>query len=385
MKGRLRIASVCFPSQGGSGRVAALLAHALAERGHEVHMVATGRPPSLPAITGVQMQPVELATYPVLEHPPYTVALASELLRLSESPGLDVVHAHYAVPHAAAAVLAQQAAPAPGPAIVTTLHGTDVTRVGRARSHQPMTRFCVEVSDAVTVPSASLARDARLFLELDDDSLLHEIPNFVDVEVFRPPEQRDRSVFDRYFEPNARKGPVVIHVSNLRPIKRIHDAVEALARGSTAARLVVIGDGPERGPAQGRAEALGIAHRVAFIGERRRVAPLLGHADVFIMPSETESFGLAALEALAAGVPVVATRVGGLMSVVQHDKNGFLLPVGDLDGLGQALERVLVEPGLRERLSLAAITDARERFRADPIVDRYEELYRSVAARRAAS
>jgi len=383
---RLRIASLCFPAVGGSGRIAALTAHALAERGHEVHVVSTGRPLALPDSTSVRLHEVEVPSYPALSHPPYSLALASALMRIERSSGLDVIHAHYAVPHAAVAFLAQAASPAPAPAVITTLHGTDVTQLGREPSHLPITRFCVGAADAVTVPSAALAREARAHLELGDALAIELIPNFVDSGAFRPATPPDPAVFDSFFEAGFRGGPVVVHVSNLRPVKRVADAIATLAAAKPDAtpdsrppRLAIVGDGPDRRALEARARAEGVADRVAFLGERHDVAELVRNADLFLLTSESESFGLAALEALASGVPVVATRAGGIVDVVQHEVTGLLAPVGDVAALARHVTMLLSDELLRARFAARAVADARARFRPEPIVDRYEALHQRVA------
>jgi len=377
----LRVASVCFPAVGGSGRIAALVANALAERGHVSHLVSTGRPPALPPNSKVNLHEVEVPSYPALMHPPYALALASALMRIERDGGLDVIHAHYAVPHAAVAFLARAASFAPQPAVVTTLHGTDVTRLGREPSHLPITRFCVGASDAVTAPSASLASEAKSYLELDCALQIELIPNFVDPAVFFPAEPRDRSRFDAFF-PVETSGPIVIHVSNLRPVKRVFDALAAVAAAKAPMRFVIVGDGPDRADLERRARELSLSDRVAFVGEVRDVAELVRHADVFLLTSETESFGLAALEALASGVPVVATRVGGVVDVVREGVTGLLAPVGDVPAMAAALDALLGDEERRADFGRRATVDARERFRPDPVISRYEALYRQVAPRR---
>ena len=377
----LRIATVCFPALGGSGRVAALLAHAMAERGHENWVVATGRPAALPGDTRVRFREVDVPSYPALPHPPYDLALASALLEIEREHGLDIIHAHYAIPHAAVAFLARAAAAAPPPAIVTTLHGTDVTRLAREPAHLPMTRFCIGASDVVTAPSVALAETARTELDLRPDRSIDVVPNFTDPDVFYSAAPRDPAVLDRYFRSSQAGLPTVLHVSNLRPVKRVRDVLEAFTHahaGPELPRLMIVGDGPDRVDLEMRARQLGIEERVAFIGERREIADLVRQADVFLLTSEHESFGLAALEALASGVPVVATRAGGVSEVVRDGETGFLADVGDVRALSDALTRVLSDVELRGRLAAAAVDDARSRFRPAPIIDRYEALYRRV-------
>jgi N-acetyl-alpha-D-glucosaminyl L-malate synthase BshA len=308
--------------------------------------------------------------------------LASALLEIEREHGLDIIHAHYGIPHAAVAFLARAAAAAPPPAIVTTLHGTDVTRLAREPAHLPMTQFCVGASDIVTTPSAALAETARVELTLGADFPIDVVPNFVDPDVFHPAARRESNVLDRHFRSSQAGLPTVLHVSNLRPVKRVRDALEAFAHAHACTelpRLMIVGDGPDRVDLETRARQLGIEERVAFIGERREIADLVRQADVFLLTSENESFGLAALEALASGVPVVATRAGGISEVVRDGETGLLAEVGDVRALSDALTRVLSDAELHERFAAAAVDDARARFRPAPIIDRYETLYRCVA------
>lgn len=358
--------------------MAALLAHAMAERGHDIDVVAAGRPVALPEGTKARFHHVNVPTYPALPHPPYDFSLTSALIDLQEDRPFDVIHAHYAVPHAAVAFAARAAASGRAPAVVTTLHGTDVTRIGRDPQHRSATRFFVRASDAVTTPSRALAEEARRRLDLPAEVDIEVVSNFVDPGVFHPAPERSSRPFDRYFRSSQAGRPTVLHVSNLRPVKRVRDALEAFARAHTGLRLprlMIVGDGPDRVDLEARARGLGIEERVAFIGERHEIADLIRHADVFLLPSQDESFGLAALEALASGVPVVATRAGGICEVVRDGETGLLADVGDVAELSIALTRLLSDPDLRRRLGAAAAEDARARFCPGPILDRYEALY----------
>ena len=368
---RLSIGVACFSTFGGSGVVAAEVAAWLARRGHRVHVFSDAPPGRLRE--GVAFHRVVAPAYPQLGHDLYTLALASSIIDVARTAGLDVVHAHSALPHAVSAELARQVreAEAPGraPRVVTTLHGTDTTLVGIDSTFRPLTRFAVASSDAVTVPSAWLAEATRRNLELPADFPIDVVPNFVDTERFAPA------------PPTA--PPLLIHVSNFRPLKRTGDVVRVFARlrAGRPARLRLVGDGPDRLAAETLARALGVAADVEFAGERDDLPALLSGATAFLLPSETESFGLAALEALAAGVPVVASRVGGLPEVVRDGEDGFLHAVGDVEAMAASAARLVDDPSLRARLGAAARARAVADFRAEPAVDHYEAVYRRVLGR----
>jgi N-acetyl-alpha-D-glucosaminyl L-malate synthase BshA len=383
---KLSIAVLCFPSLGGSGVVGRELAVGLAERGHRVHVLASaepGRP--LPKHERLSFHAVPAASYPVLEHTPYTLALATRLLELGRREPLDIVHAHYAVPHASAAYLARQALLAQGaarvPQIVNTLHGTDVTVLGGDPSYGAITRFAVRASSAISVPSGYLAHKASAWL-LEDAAVPHDLPrieviaNFVDIDGFRPAEPRERARLHALFGDRPQSAePVLFHVSSFRAIKRVGDLLEVLARvrAERPARLVIVGDGPERAQTEVRAREMGLATHVCFLGEQAAFGELLRHADAFVLPSEIESFGLAALEALSSGVPVLGYRVGGLPEVVTEDA-GILVPPFDTDALANAALRILDDPQLHEALSRGARARAVMHFQREPAVTRYEEL-----------
>ena len=371
MSDRLAVGIACFSTFGGSGVVAAEVATSLARRGHRVHVFSDAPPGRLArGGAGVTFHRVEAPAYPQLGHDLYTLALASKIIDVARRDGLDVVHAHYALPHAVSAELARQvrAAEDPGraPRVVTTLHGTDTTLVGIDPTFLPLTRFSVMGSDAVTAPSAWLAETTRRNLDLPAGFALDVVPNFVDTERFAPA---------RLSTP-----PVVVHVSNFRPLKRLGDVVRVFARVRAAhdVRLRLVGDGPDRAATEALARALGVAKDVDFLGEREDLPALVADATAFLLPSETESFGLAALEALSSGVPVVASRVGGLPEVVRDGEDGFLHAVGDCDAMAASVARLVTEPALRARLGAAARARALSDFRTEPAVDRYEAIYRRV-------
>jgi N-acetyl-alpha-D-glucosaminyl L-malate synthase BshA len=379
----LKIAFVCYSSLGGSGVMAAEIAAAMARRGHEAHLIASARPRRpLPQLERLHFHPVESPTHPLFDPPPYTIAVAGKIVDVARRHGLDVVHAHYAVPHAAAAHLAVQTLEAnggPTPKLVTTLHGTDVTQLGVDPVLRPVTAFTVAVADAVTTPSVFLRDETVRAFGLAANAI-EVIPNFVDVERFAPPPRRDPT---RLAAAIARRtgglppsGPFLVHVSNFRPVKRAADLLAVLARvrASLPAHLVLVGDGPQLESTANRARDLGLGEAVSFLGEETEVADVLRHADAMLLTSESESFGVAALEALSCGVPVFAYRVGGLPEVVGTDCGALVEPF-DVDALATAIRRALSDGDLGAGMRLAARARALQHFRAKPILDGYERLY----------
>jgi N-acetyl-alpha-D-glucosaminyl L-malate synthase BshA len=369
----LSIGVACFSTFGGSGVVAAEVAASLARRGHSVHVFSDARPARLPeGVAGLSFHAVEAPPYPQLGHDLYTLALASKIVDVARERGLDVVHAHYAIPHAVSAELARQILAAETPAratrVVTTLHGTDSTLVGLDPSFQPLTRFSVVGSDAVTAPSRWLAEASRRHLALPDAVAIDVVPNFVDVARFTPAAAPAPAV------------PLLVHVSNFRPLKRVEDVVRVFARARAAGplRLRLVGDGPAREATLALAASLGVAADVEWLGEREDLPALLAGAAAFLLPSASESFGLAALEALACGVPVVASRVGGLPEVVADGEVGFLHDAGDVGAMAASVGRLARDPALRARLGAAARQRAETHFPVEPAVDRYEAIYRRV-------
>ena len=372
--GPLGIGVLCHPTYGGSGVVASELALALADRGHRVHHFSYAVPPRLARSSGsVEVHVAQGAPYPLFEAPPHDMAITSAILNVHEAEGLDIVHAHYALPHAMSAVLAGHAAsgvrPGPAPRVVTTLHGTDITLVGRQPSYRPHLRYALEASHAVTAVSEDLAmRSIEAFYPRPDGARpnVEVVPNFVNATDFCPSES-----------PPHAGPPRAIHVSNFRPVKRVPWLVEAFVEASEGSdsRLVLIGDGPERDLAVSRARDLGASERVSFLGERDVLPSLLTDADVFLLASTEESFGLSALEALACGVPVVAPRVGGIPEVVSDGVTGWLSAPEDREGYIAAIREALGDPEARAERGAAARLAALERFSPDAVVARYEALY----------
>jgi N-acetyl-alpha-D-glucosaminyl L-malate synthase BshA len=375
----LRVGVVCFSTFGGSGVIATEAAAGLARRGHEVHLFSDERPARLPlepigAPERLLFHQVAAPAYPQLKYPAYGMALTSAIVEVSRRAPLDVVHAHYALPHTLSAYLAREVLRTEGarvPRVVTTLHGTDITLVGSDPSFLPLTRFTIAASDAVTTPSAWLAEATRRTLAVPPAVAIDVVPNFVDAERFAPAPPRPAG-------PRSRR--VIVHVSNFRPVKRVDDVVAVFARlqASRPLRLQLVGDGPERPRIEADVAARGLAGAVEFTGERADLPAVLREADVFLLPSETESFGLAALEAMACGVPVVASAVGGLPEVIPDGEVGFLRPMGDLAAMAEAAGRLLDDEPLRRAMGAAARRRAETQYRIDPAIDRYLAIYRRV-------
>jgi N-acetyl-alpha-D-glucosaminyl L-malate synthase BshA len=370
----LRIGVACFSSFGGSGVVAAEIGMELGRRGHRVCFLSDKPPARLDLSSpSVSFHPVLPFDYPLLAERSYALALSATMVEVAGVEKLDLLHLHYALPHAASALLARSALGAAAPKVVTTLHGTDVSVVGSDPRYQALVRTVVAASDAITTPSKWLAQLAHKRLGLPADRSIEVIANFVDTMRFTPPELRKTSDRTR----------ILMHVSNFRALKRVEDVVRVFAavRTHVPTRLHFVGEGPERARAEALVASLGLGDHVFFFGEPMDLPTLLQASDVFLLPSQSESFGLAALEAMACGVPVVASDVGGIPEVVVDGVSGFLAPVGDVDGMADATQRLLTDDVLHDRFAKAARRLAVERFRLEPAVDRYEALYRRTLAR----
>jgi N-acetyl-alpha-D-glucosaminyl L-malate synthase BshA len=382
----VNVGIVCYASVGGSGIVATELAKALAERGHDVHLLSADLPFRFSGNEGgLTFHRVDTPSYPLFREPQYLLSLTTRIVQVARQVTLDVVHAHYAVPHATAAYLAKQiliaTKAARVPQIITTLHGTDITLVGSDRSYAETVAFSIERSDGVTAVSQSLRADTYRSLPVQRE--IEVIPNFLDCAVHR--RIPDPVLRARYCAPGYEK--IVIHVSNFRPVKRVDSVVHVFARirARVPARLLLVGDGPDAGKALHTARALGIAEHVALLGEQGHVLPLLSIADLFLLTSSQESFGLAALEAMACEVPVVVTRVGGLPEVIDHGVTGFLHALEDVDGMAASGVALLTDADLHHRIAAAARRVVSERFCSDLVVPRYEAFYERLVTKSAAT
>jgi N-acetyl-alpha-D-glucosaminyl L-malate synthase BshA len=387
----MRIGITCYPTFGGSGVVATELGKALASRGHTVHFIAYALPLRLDHVAeNIFFHEVLVDTYPLFEYPPYAIALASKMIDVAQHEGLDLLHVHYAIPHATSALLARQILAAKGLTIpvVTTLHGTDITLIGKDPSFKPVVEHAIDTSDGVTAVSDWLRRETYASFEVSTP--IDVIPNFVDTARFR---RMPKDHFTRAIAPEGER--LMVHVSNFRPVKRAVDVVEVFARLHAegvwpegharhgqpgGVKLLMVGDGPDRLACETRAREAGIWHDVRFIGKQEPVEEILSIADLFLMPSGSETFGLAALEAMACGVPVVSSDIGGLPELNLDGVTGFLRPFGDVEGMTDAARRILTEPGLHARMAEAARRRAVEEFEIDSIVPRYEAHYERVLA-----
>ena len=369
----MKIGISCYPTFGGSGVVASELGMGLAERGHEVHFITYAVPGRLNLYRpGVFYHEVSVPDYPLFEYPPYSLALASKMAEVGERENLHIIHAHYAIPHAASALLARDMLNGKVK-VVTTLHGTDITLVGRDPSFLPITRHSIEKSDGVTAVSVFLRDEVcRTFTCEVDVKVIYNFIDPRDFERLNPAPVRQR------FAPNGEK--LLIHVSNFRPVKRIMDVVEVFlrVRKTMPTKLVLVGAGPELSHAEQLARRGGAERDLVILGNTESVAEIVSACDVMLLPSETESFGLAALEAMACGVPVVATEVGGLPEVVTHGETGFLFPIGDVLAMSEATVGLLNDAKAHKKMGDAAREAANSRFPIAKILDQYESLYRSV-------
>ncbi len=378
----MKIGITCYPTYGGSGAVATELGIALAERGHEVHFITYQQPFRLPSfLPGVYFHEVDVGKYPLFEYPPYDLALAVRMHEVVLSHGLDLLHVHYAIPHATSAWIAKEMLRENGHDIqvITTLHGTDITIVGQDRSFHAITKFSIEKSDRITAVSNFL-KEETFFAFGCAGCHVEVIHNFIDPAIY------DRSKYAPVIRDQIGGGSrkILMHVSNFRPVKRVRDVVQIFARvhAEMPSTLVMVGDGPDRDDAEEEARTLGVERDVHFLGKIERVAPLLASADLFLLPSDRESFGLSALEALASGVPVIGCSVGGLPEVVREGETGALRAPHDVDAMGRAAVEILHDGERWQEMSTLAARDARARFSRDAVVAKYEALYESTLASR---
>lgn len=377
----MKIGITCYPTYGGSGVVATELGIELANIGHEVHFITYSQPFRLSGREkGIFYHEVPVSNYPLFEYPPYDLALATRMSEVAEYYELDLLHVHYAIPHSVSALLARQMLAARNRRLpfVTTLHGTDITLVGLDRSYLPITRFAIEESDGVTAISSYLRDKTVEDFEIKRD--IEVIHNFVNCDVYTPLGER-REEMRKAFAPNGEK--LLLHLSNFRPVKRVVDAVEVFSRvvHEMPAKLLLVGDGPDRSAAEWMAHSKGIQHSVQFLGKQESVNELLPLADLILMPSEMESFGLAALEGMACQVPAIATRVGGVSELIDDGVTGRLFEVGDVNGMARAAIDLLRNPEKLKEMGAAARRTAQDRFCASRIIPKYVGYYERVLDR----
>jgi len=372
----MKIGITCYPTYGGSGAVATELGIALASRGHEVHFITYKQPFRLPQfLPNVYFHEVDVGRYPLFEYPPYDLALAVRMHEVVRAHDLDILHCHYAIPHATSAWIAKEMLRQEHSReirVVTTLHGTDITIVGQDPSFHAITKFSIERSDGLTAVSQYLRDETQRAFGCSGCGI-EVIHNFID------PDTYDRARYGSALRPQfGLDRKILMHVSNFRPVKRVRDVVGIFAQVSRElpAVLVMVGDGPDRVVAEAEARRLGVERDVHFLGKIDVVAPLLAEADLFLLPTQNESFGLSALEALASGVPVVGSRAGGLVEVVKEGITGILCPVGEVEMMAAGALGILSDRDRWQHMSDAAARDARARFSRDDIVERYEQLYR---------
>ncbi len=373
----MRVGITCYPTYGGSGIVATELGLELAARGHEVHFISYANPIRLDQdMPRIHYHEVEVSTYPLFQYPPYCLALASRMAQVAESYNLDVLHVHYAIPHSISAMLAQQMlASTRRLPFITTLHGTDITLVGVDPSYFPITKFSIEKSDGITCISDYLRAETVEVFGVRNE--IRVIKNFVNCDIYHPDEAKTGAAA---YAPAGEK--LLIHLSNFRPVKRVQDCVRILAevRKSVPAHLLMAGDGPERSPAEHLARELKVERHISFLGKQSHVERLIPLAHVLLMPSQLESFGLVALEAMACGVVPVATRVGGVPELITDGEDGFLEAPGDIAAQAARVVQLLTDDDLHYRMRKAGRWNASERFCSDKIIPQYEKYYEDVVS-----
>jgi N-acetyl-alpha-D-glucosaminyl L-malate synthase BshA len=389
---RRKIGITCYPTYGGSGVVATELGIELAARGHEIHFITSSLPFRLSGReANIHFHEVDVYHYPLFEHPPYDLALATRMAEVAEFYALDLLHVHYAIPHSISALLARQMIETQHTLelrrylpIITTLHGTDITLVGLDRSYLPITQFGIDQSDGVTAISGYLRE--RTCEDFGIEGEIEVIHNFVNCNLYVRDQEKVAAMRPRFAAPATANKPaekLLVHLSNFRPVKRILDVIEVFARVVVAmpARLMLIGDGPDRSAAEHLAIRLGVANYIHFLGKQDDVNELLPLADLMLMPSELESFGLAALEAMACGVPSIATRVGGVPELIEDGVNGLLFAVGDTQAMAEAAVALLGDEARLQAMAAAARKTASDHFCSSKIIPRYEAYYERVLAR----
>lgn len=371
----LRIGIVCYPTFGGSGVVATELGKALADKGHQIHFITYSQPVRLgSARANIRYHEVNVSDYPLFLYPPYETVLASKMVDVAKYEKLDLLHVHYAIPHASAAITAKQVLAEEGihVPVITTLHGTDITLLGKDSSFEPVISFAINKSDVVTAVSSSLKNDTYKLFGINRD--IEVIPNFINTSKMEFPDKDN--LRKEYATPEEK---VVVHISNFRPVKRIRDVIETFSRvvQELPSKLILVGDGPERSRAEHLCRELNLCDQILFMGNVKNPLEILSIADAFLLPSESESFGLAALEAMACGVPVISTNTGGLPEVNRHGVTGMMSNVGDVDDMARNLRFMLEDDKRLEKFRKNALLRAAD-FSLEKILPMYENLYNSV-------
>lgn len=380
----MTIGITCYPVYGGSGVVATELGKALAERGHEIHFISSALPFRLTSVTrNIRFHEVNVQSYPLFEYPPYDLSLTSKMVDVVKHEEIDLLHMHYAIPHATSAVLARQilATQDIQVPVVTTLHGTDITLIGRDPSFEPVVTYSINESDGVTAVSDYLRAETYDHFDVDND--IKVIPNFIDTDRFH---RLNKEHFKQAICPNGEK--VLIHVSNFRPVKKASQVIEVFHRlreDGLSVKLLLVGDGPDRAPTERRARELGVYDDTRFLGKQDPIEEILSIGDVFLMPSGSETFGLAALEAMACNVPVVASNIGGLPELIRDGEDGFLCPLDDVDAFTSRTRQLLTDDELHAEMASNARQRAEDTFDLDRIIPRYEEYYEQVREKRLAA
>lgn len=381
-KRRLNIGIVCYSTYGGSGVIASEIGMAMSKRGHKVHFISADLPRRLDRfLENIYFHEVTFRDYPVFQSPPYDLGVASKIVEVASFQSLDIVHVHYAVPHATSAALAKQVLGDKAPKIVTTLHGTDITIVGYDRSYLPITRYSIMTSDLVTVPSVFLRNATYDKINVPSNKEITVIPNFVDREIYKPLtddcslEEGEKKFFSKIGCTKAKK--IIVHTSNFRPVKRIPDVIKTfnLINKEIDSHLILIGDGPERYNAEMLVRELGLEEHVSFLGKQESFDCILKRADIFLLPSENESFGLAALEAMSCGVPVVASNAQGIPEVIVDGVTGYLHPVGAVEEFAKSCLKILRDDELNQKLRINSSNRAAELYEMNKVIDRYEQAY----------
>ncbi|HGY54655.1 MAG TPA: N-acetyl-alpha-D-glucosaminyl L-malate synthase BshA [Caldithrix abyssi] len=373
----MRIGITCYPTYGGSGVVATELGKKLAALGHKVHFVSYALPYRLNSFNpNLFFHEVDVVKYPLFEYPPYSLSLASKMVEVIEYEKLDIMHVHYAIPHATSAYLAREISHQKNLKVITTLHGTDITLIGQHPSFRSVVRFSIEQSDGITAVSEFLREETCRTFDIQKE--IKVIPNFVPDDFLGPHHtEQVKSCFkieDEF---------IITHISNFRPLKRTQDIIEMMRHlvKKHTVKLLMVGDGPDRSVVEARCHELGLCGQILFLGKQDNVADILCASDVFLLPSEHESFGLAALEAMACGVPCVTSNAGGLTDLNKHGKTGFVAPVGDIAAFVKAIERLIEDGDLRKSMGENARRYALNNFSADAIVQQFLNFYEEVLAR----